>query len=621
MFAYFGKILIINLTDQSVTIEKKESSFYRKYLGGSFLAAKLFADHVISDESLTPFSKQNPIVFAPGPMAGDKVSGMTRVNILTLSPETPGIYTSQAGGEFGPDIKRAGFDALVIMGKSSKPVYVTIDDSKIEFHDASDYWGKNRISAYHQLSQKLQNRFTIATIGPAAENLVYHANIMFEPDHFAGRGGLGAVMGSKKLKAICIRGDHKVQFENRDKLNEINKSGAAYFKHSFDVNSHTFLGILRKFGTFGLLAPNQSIGNIPVNNFKYAHLDDQVVNDQVEDSNLTEQFVGDLIPCKSCYIACKKRSRINSSQTALPEYESIALLSTNLGIRNLEDGIKACDLCNEFGMDTMSTGNMISYLMDCYENNAIDEDKYNFSIKFGDVAGALKLIEAIALRKDGLGELLASGIENACQELGEHTRQYLRFSKGIGIPAHLPRNKPGIGFGYLHGPNPADHMKMEHDWIASHPESLKAFGIEITSELYDLDSNKVEIARATQIYYSAIDCLSACIFVFGPGNIHSFDSIVELVNAATGFDYSLTDFMKVGENAIQLHKKLFIDFGGSDESFMSFMSKAIPSGPSKGLKIQKEDFEQARKHYYKLWHWDENGRPTPEILKTLELDD
>jgi aldehyde:ferredoxin oxidoreductase len=356
-------------------------------------------------------------------------------------------------------------------------------------------------------------------------------------------------------------------------------------------------------------------------NFNFTHLDDEELTRQLDHTNLKDQFVGKLIPCKGCYIACKKRSSLSSSKTALPEYESIALLSTNLGIKNLEDGIKACDLCNAMGLDTMSTGNLISYLMDCYENAAISHEKFDFSIKFGDAEGVFRLIEEIALRKDGLGDLLANGAEKACQELGEHTRQYLRFSKGIGIPAHLPRNKPGIGFGYLHGPNPSDHMKMEHDWIASSPGDLKAFGITITSELYDLDANKVEIARATQIYYSVIDCLSACIFVFAPGSLYSFDSLVDLVNASTGFDLNLVELMKIGESAVQLQKKLFIDFGGADESFISFLSKAIPSGPHKGMKIKKDDFELARRHYYKLWSWDKNGRPTPEILEQLELDD
>jgi aldehyde:ferredoxin oxidoreductase len=265
MYGYMGRILIVDLSDQAVTIEKKEIPFYRKYLGGSFLAAKLFADHVIQNEQLTAFAEKSPIVFAPGPMAGDNLCGMTRVNILSLSPETPGIYTSQAGGEFGPEIKRAGYDALVIKGQAKNPTYLTIDNDHIEFCDAGEYWGQDRISTYYQLSGKYENRYTVATIGPAAENLVYHANIMFEPDHFAGRGGLGAVIGSKKLKAICIRGDQKVKFKNRQKLIEINRQGGKSFKEEFKVNSEGYLGTLRRHGTFGLLAPNQASGNIPVN--------------------------------------------------------------------------------------------------------------------------------------------------------------------------------------------------------------------------------------------------------------------------------------------------------------------------------------------------------------------
>ncbi len=620
-FGFQGKILIVDLTSRRVIIEDKDISFYRKYLGGSFLAARLFAEHTSPAESLSAFSEKNPVVFATGPMAGKNICGMTRVNILSLSPETPGIYTSQAGGEFGPDIKRAGFDAMVITGKAPKPVYLVVENDTLEFHNAGEYWGNDRLSVHQQLTNRLSKKFTVATIGPAAENRVFHSNIMFEPDHFAGRGGLGAVMGSKNLKAICIRGDQRVEFKDPAKLNELNQRSAKHFKESFDVDSYTFSGILRRFGTFGLLAANQAAGNIPVNNFKYAHSEDQDLADQMAHPQLDKQLIGRRIPCRGCYIACKKRSKINSSKTALPEYESIALLSTNLGIQNLEDGIKACDLCNALGMDTMSTGNMIAYLMDCYENGVLSHERFNFSIKFGDVDAVLRLIDDMAYRKGELGELLANGINQASQVLGEQTRQFLRFSKGIGIPAHLPRTKPGVGFGYLHGPNPADHMKMEHDWIASDPKKLKEFGITMTSSPCELDTNKVEIARATQIYYSAIDCLSACIFVFGPGHVYSFDAVVDLVNAATGFGLTFSDLMRIGESAIQLHKKLFIDFGGADESFISFLSKEIPSGPTKGFRIRQEDFEKAREHYYKLWNWDKNGRPTNEVLERLGLND
>jgi aldehyde:ferredoxin oxidoreductase len=180
----------------------------------------------------------------------------------------------------------------------------------------------------------------------------------------------------------------------------------------------------------------------------------------------------------------------------------------------------------------------------------------------------------------------------------------MRFSKGLGLPAHLSRVKPGIGFGYLHGPNPADHMKAEHDWIASSPGALKKLGVTVTSEPFALDPNKVEIFRATQIYYSAMDSLSLCMFIFGPGNILSDEDVVKMVNAATGFDYSFRELMQIGEQAIQLQRKLHTDFGGADETLPPFMEKEIPDGPTRGNKLSKADFEKARKHYYTLWGWD-----------------
>jgi len=321
-------------------------------------------------------------------------------------------------------------------------------------------------------------------------------------------------------------------------------------------------------------------------------------------------MVGKRNPCKGCYLGCKKTSGFNTAHTALAEYESIAMLGPNLGLKELAEGLEACELCNLLGMDTISTGAMISYLMDCFENGDLDEKELGFSIRFGQGDKACELIRMIALRQGRIGNLLADGIEKTCRALGPETARHLRFSKGLGLPAHLPRVKPGIGFGYLHGPNPADHMKAEHDWIASSPDDLQRLNISVTSEPYALDANKVEIYRATQIYYSAMDCLSMCLFIFGPGNILAYADIVKMVNAATGFDYTFDDLMQIGENSIGLQRKLYIDFGGTDEKLLPYMEQEIPAGPTRGNKLSKADFAAARRHYYALWGWDADGRPT-----------
>ena len=621
MHGFMGKILLVNLSEKKIEILKKDEAYYKKYLGGSFLAARLFEEQTNRQTNLTPFSEQNPIVFATGPLAGAGVCGATRVNILSLSPETPGIFTSQAGGEFGPDMKRAGYDALIITGKSDQPTWLNIDGESVSFEDADKWWGKDRVTAYqqisNQISRKTDQKHSIATIGPAGENRVTTANIMFEPEHYAGRGGLGAVLGAKKVKAICIGGNQKPVFYNPDQVKDVNKAGSQRFKQSFESNPHGFLGVLRQYGTFGLLALSQNAGNIPVKNFNQSYIEDQNAQQEMTHSNIGEKFVGKMTPCKSCYVACKKKSKANSEYTALAEYENIALLGPNLGITSLSEGLKLCELCNRLGVDTITVGNQIAFLMDCYENGAIDEDRFSFSIRFGESQKAYVLIEAIAKRDGELADLMAQGIEVACQALGEQTRPYLRFFKGVGTPAHLPKTKPGIGFGYHHGPNPGDHMKLEHDWIAASPGSLKDFGLDISSDPFDLDQNKAEIARMTQIYYSMMDALSVCMFIYGPGNILTFEEIVLMINAATGFDYDFAALMKLGEASVQLQKKLFIDFGGADEEFLPYLEKETPAGPTKGLKINKADFEIARSHYYRLWSWDERGRPTKEILREL----
>ncbi len=613
MFGFMGRILVVDLTSRSFEVLTRDVTYYKKYLGGSYLAAKLFDEQIGDNREIAPFSAENPIVFATGVLAGGPVCGPTRVNILSLSPETTGIFVSQAGGEFGPDMKRAGYDALVIKGAATAPVYLIIDNDSVRFKDATSYWGMDRLDLYHLLKDKLEKKHTVATIGLAGENRMCNANIMFEPDHYAGRGGLGAVLGAKNLKALCIRGDQKPEFAVKKNVQEMNKAGSHSFKKEFEATPNGFLGVLKNYGTFGLLQVNQDVGNLPVRNFSETWLEDKNVSEQISHSASDENFVGKKVPCKGCYVACKKSSKFDDTHTALAEYESMALLGPNLGINDPKNAIEACELCNHLGVDTMSMGNMIGYIMDCFEHGLLDPDQYGPPLKFGDITGTLELIENIAKAKGPLGSLLAQGIEKTSQALGDETRQFMRFSKGVGIPAHLPRVKPGIGFGYLHGPNPGDHMKLEHDWISSAPGLLKGFGLDITSKIFDLDKNKVEIARATQIYYSTMDCISMCMFIFGPGNTLKFEEIVELVNGAAGFDYSFQDLMKIGENAIQLQKKLYMDFGGSDEKLLPYMEEAIPSGPMKGKKIDRADFDEARSHYYKLWNWDEEGRPRQNI--------
>ncbi|MGD8241362.1 MAG: aldehyde ferredoxin oxidoreductase C-terminal domain-containing protein [Desulfobacterales bacterium] len=604
MHGFMGRILSVDLTTQTTAVLIKGQDFYRQYLGGAFLAAKLFEEAVTQGNPSTALDAANPIVFATGPLAGARVCGSTRVNVVALSPETPGIFTSQAGGEFGPDMKRAGFDALVITGAAAQPVYLDIHNARVTFRDAAALWGLDRYQAFDRLKTARDGKAAIATIGPAGENRVRHANIMFEPDHYAGRGGLGAVMGAKNLKAVCIGGDQEVRFADAAAVRTINQSGGKTFAGAYARNPNGFLGVLRTYGTFGLMALNQDIGNLPVNNFNRAQLDDADFEAAIQHAAIEETAVGRRNPCKGCYLGCKKKSAADADHAGLAEYESMAMLGPNLGLSDLNQMMAASELCNRLGLDTISTGALIAYVMDGFAHGDLDENELGFGIRFGEGDKVGELIRMIALRKGKLGRLLADGIA-ACQEaLGPDTARHRRFARGIGLPAHLPRAKPGIGFGYLHGPNPGDHMKAEHDWIAASPGDLKAFMIDATSEPQALDRIKVEVYRATQIYYAAMDALSLCMFIFGPGNILSYEQIVALVNAATGCDYTFDDLMQIGERAVQLQRRLYVAFGGRDEDLPPFMETPIPAGPTGGNRIAGEDFADAREHYYRLWGWD-----------------
>jgi aldehyde:ferredoxin oxidoreductase len=607
MHGFTGCILKVDLSTSDVQVIRRDREFYRRYLGGAFLAARLFQEALADREPSRPLAPENPLVFATGPLAGARVCGTTRVNVVSRSPETPGIFTSQGGGEFGPDLKRAGYDALVLTGRSAAPVVVNIHNDQVTFDDAAYLWGQDRKTAYEVLNAAADGRVSIASIGPAGENLAAHANIMFEPDHYAGRGGLGAVMGAKKLKAICIGGNRPVVFKDEAAVQAVNRSGATTFLKSFEKNPHGFLGVLRTYGTFGLLMLNQDIGNLPVRNFNQAQLDDEAFEAAIAHAQIGARHVGRRNPCKGCYLGCKKMAAADQDRTPLAEYESAALLGPNLGLSDLAPGLEATERCNRLGLDTISTGSLIAYLMDGFEHGDLDAEDLGFEIRFGQGDKVLELIRMMALREGRVGNLLADGIAACRRSLGAHADRHLRFAGGMGLPAHLPRAKPGIGFGYLHGPNPGDHMKAEHDWIAASPGDLKAFNITATSEPYDLDPVKVEVYRATQIYFAAMDTLSLCLFIFGPGNILAFDDIVKMVNAATGFDYTFEDLMRIGEAAIQLQRQLFIACGGRDPDLLPYLETPVPEGPSKGRRIDREDFAAARAHYYQLWGWDDGA--------------
>jgi len=620
MYGFQGKILVVDLSRSAFEILHKDEAYYRKVIGGGLLCAALYEELTADRKRFTAFSPENPVIFATGPLAGNRVCGATRVNVMSLAPESSGIYLSQAGGEFGPNLKRAGFDALAVTGMSPKPVILAIDGTSVQFMDAKTLWGMDRMISHGRLMSDLGEGYCIASIGPAGEHLVRHANIMFEPDHYAGRGGLGAVLGSKQVKAIAVKGNQDIVFNDPETVNSLNRKGGLRLSKAIKKSPDSFMGILGRLGTFGLLEINQKAGNLPTRNFNSGSPGDEKAIPELTRKAAETDFVGNKNPCRNCFVACKKRSKSNPEYSALAEYESVALLGPNIGLeKNLETSLAACERCNRLGLDTISTGNLIAWLMECFEKGVITEKDFGFSITFGDGQKTMQLIEDMAFRKTEMGNLLADGIDKAAAKLGPDTKPHHRFVKGIGMPAHLARKKPGVGFGYLHGPNPNDHMKLEHDWIGSDPASLKAFGLDILSEPDALDKNKIEIVRATQIFYSALDAFSLCLFVFIPGNVYTSEEIIEMLNAATGFNFHFDDLMEIGERAIQLQRKLYIHLGGTDEEFLPFLETEIPEGPSKGARIDRNDFYQARKHYYTLMGWDEDGRVLEETLKKFGL--
>jgi aldehyde:ferredoxin oxidoreductase len=617
-YGYTGKILKVDLSTRNLSVEEHDDAFYRRYLGGRALALYyLLSEMPVGADPLGP---ENLLVFAPGVITGVPVSGQGRNGVAAKSPLTGGLGSSEVGGYWGYELKRAGFDAVVIAGSATTPVYLWIHDGRAELRDASHLWGLTVGRCEDVLHEELGDaKVRTALIGPAGERGVRYACVVNDRSHFAGRTGLGAVMGSKRLKGIAVRAT-----PGGSRMRVANQAGVRELARWMGSNLNLVAG-LHDTGTAGGVIYLSAAGGLPTWNFQAGHFD---ADEQISGQTMRDTILIDRGTCAACAVRCKRVVQAEEPYHidpgyGGPEYESIAALGSSTGVDDLLVLAKANELCAALGLDTISAGASIAFAMECFERGLLAEaDTGGLVLQWGDGALLLELIERISRRED-LGDFLAEGVSRMAAQIGADTDEFALHVKGQELPMHEPRIKHALGVGYALSPTGADHMHNLHDTMyqgEGRPlDELRAFN----SSLQPVGATVLNEDKMC-LYFHAVnhrhflDSVVMCHFL-----PYSPQQIVDLVNAVTGWDVDLPEIQAIGQRAITLARVLNLREGltADDDTLPPRFFAPFWKGEARGAKpLDKKAFERAKGHYYAMMGWDrETGVPTVEEMERLDV--
>ena len=610
---YTGKILRVNLSQNKITVEEPEESFYRRYYGGvGFISYFLLKEVPPGVDALSP---ENKLIFALGPVSGVTISGGGRNSVGAKSPMTDAFGKAEVGGFTGAEIKRAGFDAIIVEGRAERPVYLWVHDGEAEIKDARHLWGKPTKETQETIREELGDRLIrISSIGPAGERLVRFACVINDLKDAAGRSGMGAVMGSKNLKAVAVRGTKSPNLANPDKVMNLTRFMAK--------NVMTLARSFHEYGTGAGLAGGNAQGNLPVHNFREGWFDEA---QQISGETLKDTIRVGMESCYGCAVRCKKV--VESKEEYMidrayggPEYEALGALGSTCGVGNLRAVCKANELCNAYGMDSISAGVTVAFAMECYENGIISKaDAGGVELTWGNHAALVQMIEKIAMRQD-VGDILAEGTRKAAQRLGRGAEAFSIQAKGVEVPMHEPRLKQGIGLAYSVTSHGADHMVGIHDtaYVADGPglQGVKAFGHIDPLPANDLSPAKVAIFRDVNRWRMFQDCLVLCFFV-----PWSYDQVAEMVQGVTGWNTSVYEGLRVGERAVNLSRVFNMREGltAADDKLPDRFHTPTRKGALKETAIDREALNKAIHTYYNLSSWTDAGVPTQEKLQELGI--
>jgi aldehyde:ferredoxin oxidoreductase len=643
LYGYTGKILHVNLNSGFCHIEEPEESFYRTYFGGSAMGLYYLLKN--SPAGSDPLGPENTLAFILSAATGAPVLGQSRVTVVAKSPLTNAVGDSQAGGFFPAELKFAGFDGIVITGAARSPVYLWIKDGSVEIRDASHLWGHITNEAQAMLVEELGDpRVEIAQIGPAGEKLVRFAAIINMSNRANGRTGMGAVMGSKNLKAIAVRGtDKKIRLADAGALKAFNKNAQEVFAKDGEIQG------LSQYGTAEIVPLQDLWGGLPTQNWHSGHMGperaDAISGERMYDEILRGASDGDQKrqgrdTCFACSVRCKRvvasewQGKAIRPQSGGPEYETLATFGSYCSIDNLNAVAYANQLCNQYGVDTISAGATMAFAMECFENGLITlQDTGGIALNWGNSQAMVALLEK-TLKREGIGDILAEGSARAAAWIGNGAQAFVMASKQQEIPAHMPHVKRSLALIYAVNPFGPDHQSSEHDpsyepeWFQTnfkkYGQRLTDIGLTDPQDPKVLNQEKVRFALITQYAYSVLDTANVCQFVFGPGwQLLGMRELAEFLSSVTGWEFSIEDLLKIGARRLNMLRAFNCREGftrDKDSLPKRFFDEPLQGGESDGISIDRREFEAALEEYYRQAGWDlETGNPHRVTLENLGL--
>ena len=643
LYGFAGQVLHVDLTEGQLTIERPDEKFYRQYVGGSLMG--LYYLWRNTPPGIDAFDPRNTLTFALSATTGLPISGQSRCTATCKSPTTRGVADSQAGGFWPAELKFAGFDAIVIRGASPTPVYLWIHNGAAELRDAGHLWGRYT----HDVDTILKaehgdEKIEIAQIGPAGEKLSNFAAVMNMSNRAWGRTGVGAVMGSKNLKAIAVRGTLPVAPADKKAVVALSRRGTKLMPERGDVES------LGRYGTADTVMGQQGAGGLPTNNWDSGVMDiaaaeaisgERLYQELLRGAEAGAQDKLGRDTCYACIVRCKRvveaeyRDKKILPEYGGPEYETLSTFGSYCGVGDLRAISYANQLCNMYGVDSISCGATLSWAMECYEQGVLTlEETDGIPLNYGNAEAMIAMLEK-TLRREGFGDVLAEGSARAAERLGKG-HEYVLTVKGQEIPAHMPHVKRSLGLIYAVNPFGADHQSSEHDPMyhpklyEGSPEApgykryLAQIGLTTPTAPKAMNPEKVEFALLTQYTYSAADVLGYCQFVFGPAwQLYGPQDMADLLAAATGWDVTVDDVQAIGRRRLNLMRAYNAREGLSrdhDTLPKKLFAKPLSGGRSDGIVLDPVELEWAITHYFELAGWDvETGAPRRATLEAVGL--
>lgn len=603
MKGIFGKFLDVNLTKEKITEYTIPGEWSKKYLGGRGIGARILIEEMEGGEE--PLGPENILIFGTGPLQGIPLPGSGRHVVMAKSPKTGGVSGSYAGGFFANELGTSGYDGIILRGESDSPKFLALIDGEAEIEDAEKLWGKEVADVDSELKDRYDGG-KVSCIGKAGENLVKFSCIINDRNRAAGRPGFGAVMGSKNLKAVIVKGNSEKPIKDEGKLNDARSDFLDSLSPALDWG---------KIGSGGTLKVLNSLGILPTKNFQTGYFEDA---DQISGERMTDEILKDRDNCTGCPIRCKRvvetefRGKNVEGRYGGPEYETLASFGSMCLNNDLDAIALANQECNKYGLDTISTGNTIAFMMEASEKGIIEKD-----VEWGDSEAIIELIEKIAER-EGIGDLLAKGIEKVAEEI--NASDFAMEIKGQEIPFHEPRGKKAHAISYATNPRGANHLDIMHEHFQEHPEEL-----EIEAPINRLSLKKKP--RYNKVYEdlmsftnSAIMCWYASFDVQNMGN-YVYPEIRKIMKAVTGLEIDVDRMLKIGERNYNLLKILAGREGITKEKdgLPERFKEPLPEGPSEGESIPENELEKKIEKYYDLRGWNKFG-PTQEKVDELGID-